>query len=421
MYNFELFGIEYQTRKLKNGAEIRLLKKVGAPIHIQACIRAGSRYNTISGLAHFFEHMLVAGTLSYPSKLSLATALEKVGGNFEATTDADFVRLTISVPQKSNASLALFILNEMLTRSLYSEDVFLNEKSVVLREQEERLRNTPLLLMDSLMEKMYPDYETNFKNLGTAKSLSDLQISDIRKFSITNVTADSTVYIVSGDVEMSDIEEQLSTIDLPTGRNMPVSEAPAISNSEHALHIERKGDNSDLLIGFRCDTNTHEDIAGLILIQQMFMGKSSSFMQRLRYERGLVYSGGVPFWDFNKTSIFGFRTICATKNASEVAHIMMDILINIYSNGITKSECESAKVKANSHYHFDLQTSMQWVDAESTSIRHNYDSDISGNALTIPTCTQQIDQVTLTDIFRKYFSSDNAYSVVFGQATSNNS
>ena len=415
MCNFSDFGVECQTSILKNKSKIYLLKKIGSPIHIQACIQAGSRYNSISGQAHFLEHILVAGTKLYPSKLALVTSLEKVGGYFEAITDADLIRLTISVPQTKHIPLAVSILNEMLTNSLYKEEVFHNEQSVILREQKDQLRNLSVLLMGTLMKKVYPDFDLCFNNLGTTKSVMDLQVKDIADFAKTNITAERTSYIISGAVEMQEIESLLSTIELPLGlgNSLPQLQFP-INNSERVAYIKQEGENSDILVGFRCDTNTLVDLAGLLLIQQMFTGRGNRLIQELRYKQGLVYGGGTPFWDFNGTSIFGLRTTCATAKLEDILVITLNILKEISTKGISESECENLKVKIDGHYRFKLQTSKEWLDAEVFALRHNIKNDKNVNALTILSLIQQIDANKLTEIFQKYFDPKNAHCVILG-------
>lgn len=414
MYNFSEFGIEYQTIFLKNKTRLHVLKRKGSPIHIQACIKAGSRHNSVPGQAHFLEHMLVSGSRLYPSKMLIAEALEKVGGYFEATTDSDLIRLTVSVVQTKDVALAVSILNEMLNNSLYSEEVFVNEQSVILREQKDRLRNLAVLPIDALMERVYPDFELHFQNLGTSKSIKELQIKDIVNFAKNNVTAERMTFIVSGDVEMTVVEDSLSEINLLSGLGNEYFKIQTPTIDKRVVLKKQEGENSDILIGFRCDTDTLEDVAGLLLVKQMFIGRGSRLMQELRYKRGLVYGGGVPFWDFSRTSVFGLRTTCATEKLEEVFSITLDILKEIYLKGVSELECEKLKIKTDSHYRFNLQTSKDWLDAEVFANRHYINNDRNINALTIPSLIQQMNADKLTEIFRKYIDPKYAYCVIFG-------
>ncbi|KXJ97900.1 MAG: Peptidase M16 inactive domain protein [Parcubacteria bacterium OLB19] len=419
MYNFSEFGVDYKTSFLKNKPKICILKRKGAPIHIQACIHAGSRNNSMSGQAHFLEHMLVNGTRLYPSKVLLAEALEKVGGYFEATTDADLIRITVSVSQRKDISLAVTILNEILTASLYREDVFENERQVILREQKDRLRNSSLILMDVFMKQVYSDFELRFQNLGTHESVNNLQLKDIVDFAKNNITIEKTTFIVSGDVEMRDVENLLSEIKLPHGLEKSFIRPQILIKNERVVCKKQEGENSDILIGFRCDTETLEDVAGLLLIKQMFTGRGSCLIQELRYKRGLVYGGGVPFWDFNGTSLFGLRTTCATEKIEEVLDVTLNVLKEIYLKGISELEYDNLKIKMDSHYRFNLQTSKEWLEAEVSAERHNIKDDKNMNALSIPSFIKQINANRLTEIFRKYIDLKYAHIVISGSVSEN--
>lgn len=415
LHTFKKFGVTYKKIKLDNGAELRLLQRTGAPIHIQACIQAGSRHNTVSGLAHFWEHMLLAGTNSYPSKLAIAQALEAVGGSFEATTDADLLRLTISLPNSDHFSLGTKVLNEILNESLYTEKAIENERAVILNEQKNRLGDSVYSLQHTLMKLMYIDYDLYFSNLGTAASVSSINQKNIKEFAAKKITSDRVTFIVSGDIDIETAQSALSTILLAKENDFKAPKIlPTPTGKTTNIQVQ-SGPQSNLAIGFRCDTKNPEDLAGLILIQQLAMGRSNPFITALRYNRGLVYGGKTLLWDFNGTSIFSIGTSCAPKNVIEVYRIMHQVLKDILQTGISDSVCAAAQTKADSYYRFNLQTSRQWLDAEAAAVRHTIEGGMESHALTILEHVHQMDDVTLTKIFTKFFSPEVAYHAVVGQ------
>ena len=413
MHFFSDFDIQYQAKVLENKSEIYFLRRKGFPVHIQACIKAGTRYNNVSGLSHFLEHLLLVGTKSYPSKFDMALALEKVGGYFDATTDADFIRITVSVPREEHARLAISILNEILTASLFLENTFKNEQEVILREQSDRYNDNSLLLSDTFMERVYPDFELHFKNLGTADSVSKIELNDIIKFFKTNITAERTSFIVSGDFTVDIIEKDLSSIILPRDSGDFLPELISSQNKQKIIYKNINTKNNDLFLGCRCDVNDFQEIIGLSMLQQMFMGRGNLLMQELRYKRGLVYGGSVLFWNFTNTSIFGFRTTCAKDKTIEVFDVVLNILNEVYLNGISELECEKLKIKIDSHYRFNLQSSRQWLDIQSFVLRHSAQNKI--DILDIFLQIQNMNHFLLTDIFRKYFNQNSMYGVVLGE------
>lgn len=417
MHTFKKFGVTYEKTRLNNGAEVRLLQRKGAPIHIQACIKAGSRHNTVPGLAHFWEHMLLAGTTAHPSKRAIAKALEEIGGSFEATTDADLLRLTISIPHSGGFEFASNVLNEILTTSAYTEEALENERSVILNEQNDRLKDPTYILQHTLMRLMYVEYERNFNNLGTAASVSAIQREDITEFATKNLTADRVIFVVSGDIDIDAVQKSLATISLAADNNYATPQIPSIQHDKTVSVLDRPDTQSNLAIGFRCDTKNPEELAGLILIQQLAMGRSNPFITALRYNRGLVYGGKTLLWDFNGTSVFSIGTSCASKNVVEVYSIMHEVLAGMLHQGISDTVCEAAQTKTDSHYRFNLQTSKQWLDAEVAAIRHSIEGGIDTNALTILQYIDKMDAHTLTETFKKFFASEKAYHAVIGHVS----
>ncbi len=78
------FGVKREERTLRNGCRVILYKKKNCPLFVKTCFLAGSRFNPEGkdGLAHFVEHMLVAGTKKFRSKDLLSMFLERYGGSF---------------------------------------------------------------------------------------------------------------------------------------------------------------------------------------------------------------------------------------------------------------------------------------------------------------------------------------------------
>lgn len=415
MSSFADFGVNYQTKTLKNQTKLILIQRKGAPVYIQALIKAGSRYNSVSGQAHFAEHMLVLGTKSYPTKLALSNVLEEIGGFFHASTDPDFLRITISIPEAKNIKLAISVLNEILTESLFDEAVFENEKSVILREQKERFsRSKSSALMETLASYLYPDFSAQANTLGTKESVSNMSLEDIRNFVKTHIVAQKTTFVVVGDIEVDKIEAELSSIKLPEG--VEVLHAPLLPTvaTERLILKKEEGDTTNLLLGFRLDIDNIQEVVGFFLIRQIFVGRSGLLMQELRYKRGLVYGGDVWFWNFSESSIFAIGTICAKEKTDIVFEVILEILNSVLKNGISEGDCEKLKIKLKSLYRFNLESSKEWLELESRVFRHRKNSDEKVNAMTILTEIDNMNAKTLTNIFRKYINTKNAYGLING-------
>ena len=89
------FGIKRESGILRSGVRLTVFRKPSAPIYTSFAFLSGGRFDTVGkeGLAHFMEHMIVAGTKKFPTKDKLAEYLESYGGAFHASTGNEVMNL----------------------------------------------------------------------------------------------------------------------------------------------------------------------------------------------------------------------------------------------------------------------------------------------------------------------------------------
>ena len=85
---------------------------------VSVLIRCGSRNEPkqYHGLSHFLEHMMFKSTLDYPELGDISKELDRIGGNYNATTSKNVTNYFICdlIPNKVNT--AIDILSSMALR-----------------------------------------------------------------------------------------------------------------------------------------------------------------------------------------------------------------------------------------------------------------------------------------------------------------
>ena len=411
MYNFQSFGVDYKVVTLKNGVKVRFLKKAGLPVYIQACFAAGTRFNEVAGAAHFTEHMLVAGTKKFETKSALTGKIEKEGGFLEAFTNPDFLALNLGVPKKSGVATALMVLKEALTNSLFSEKIFLNEQQVILSEIENYLQDKVRVIDYNLYKRLLPDFALRFNTLGARADIEKMQLKEILDFAQKNLVLSRLTYIVTGEFDEEEIIRGLEEINLPAGEKLVWDKfAPTLDKEKETRldFLKPASKNSGFLLGRRIDTENFEELAGLFLIRQLFVGRNNPFLEELRYKRGFIYGGGTPFLSLKGTSFLGFRTLVATENLEETFAVTLDIFEKIYQKGISEAELEVAKVKLDSYYRFLLQSAKSWLEEENFGLRIGEEGK-EINALSVLEKTENLNAEVVTELFRKYFKREEMW------------
>ena len=99
MLTLQDFNVKRESFDLSSGAHVVLFNRPKMPVHILVTFIAGSRFDPVGkeGLAHFIEHILLAGTTTYPTKDLLAGFIEDLGGSIGASTGADTLNLNVAL------------------------------------------------------------------------------------------------------------------------------------------------------------------------------------------------------------------------------------------------------------------------------------------------------------------------------------
>src|SRR5574343_264424 len=105
MQRLDKYNVNFSQGKINGKTDYFLFQRPGQPIHIKACFLAGSRFETKSDLAHFLEHMLLAGTQKYPNKRLLTTPLENIGGSIGAYTDMNYIAICLELADQKDLGI----------------------------------------------------------------------------------------------------------------------------------------------------------------------------------------------------------------------------------------------------------------------------------------------------------------------------
>lgn len=130
------FGIEKREASLSNGARLVVLRREKTPVSIRVLFRSGSRFDPPGkeGLAHFVEHMIVAGSRSFPTKDKLATYIEQLGGAFGAFAGSEVLGVDVEIGDPADFPQAVTVLHEILCEPLFEGRAIETEGKAILRE-----------------------------------------------------------------------------------------------------------------------------------------------------------------------------------------------------------------------------------------------------------------------------------------------
>ena len=93
-------------------------------------VGAGSRYERKdnNGIAHFFEHMAFKGSKKYKNSFEISSAIEGIGGLFNAFTSKDHTGYWIKATTEHTNTL-LDVLSDMILHPLLEAEEIEREKA----------------------------------------------------------------------------------------------------------------------------------------------------------------------------------------------------------------------------------------------------------------------------------------------------
>lgn len=291
-------------------------------------IKSGSRNETLEehGIAHLLEHMAFKGTARRSAR-DIAEQIEDVGGELNAATSTETTSYYARV-LKDHVPLAIDILADILTESVFDEDELEREKHVILQEIGAANDTPDDLVFDRFSEVAYRGQVIGRPILGTPETVKGFQPDQIRAYLARNYTTDRMFIVAAGAVDhdtlVKQVEDRFSL--LPTApAAQPVFEPARYLGGE--VRETRDLMDTQLLLGFEGKAYHARDFyCSQILANILGGGMSSRLFQEVREHRGLCYSVYAFHWGFSDTGIFGIHAATGGEDLPELVPVILQEL-----------------------------------------------------------------------------------------------
>ncbi len=309
-------------------------------------IKSGARDETEGehGIAHLLEHMAFKGT-NRRSARQIAEEIENVGGELNAATSTETTSYYARV-LKDDVPLAVDILADILTDSVFDEEELTREKHVILQEIGAANDTPDDVVFDRFSELAYAGQPLGRPILGTPETVQSFSSAEIRAYLDRNYTTDRMFVVAAGAVEhdafVKHVEERFSAL-RPQPEVSPVTQAARYTGGE--AREERDLMDAQVLIGFEGRAYHARDFyASQILANILGGGMSSRLFQEVREIRGLCYSIYAFHWGFSDSGIFGIHAATGGENLPELVPVIIDELRKA-SQSIEQQEIDRSRAQ----------------------------------------------------------------------------
>ncbi|MFT3756569.1 MAG: pitrilysin family protein [Pseudoxanthomonas sp.] len=313
--------------------------------------KAGSRNERpgITGLAHFFEHMMFNGT-ARRAQGDFDTEMEAAGGSNNASTNNDLTIYTDWFP--SSALEKIFDLeSDRMANLAFVPKVIESERGVVYSERRSSVDNDNFgTLMEQVQAAAFTAHPYTFPTIGWPSDIENWKLEDLQQFFKTYYAPNNAVLVIAGDVEPAQVFALADKYLAPL-QKQPAP--PAVTTVEPEQQGERrvtveKADAQSPLIAYAFHTGMGEGdkaIPALELLSTILsQGDSSRLHQRLvEREQAAVDVGSVVDAGFDPGLLWVYAALPPGGDLANAEKLLDDELARVASEGVTTAELEKAR------------------------------------------------------------------------------
>jgi predicted Zn-dependent peptidase len=351
------------TFTLDNGMKILVLEDNSIPnANMYLFYKVGSRneHPGITGLSHFFEHMMFNGSKKYGPKMFDRT-MEFNGGSNNAYTTEDVTVYTDWFP--ASAAEVMFDLEaDRISNLSIDPQMVSSERGVVLSERSTGLENSPWrLLLESVQATAFQEGAYHWPVIGYEEDIKNWTKEDLEYYFRTYYAPNNCVVVISGNVNAAEIkrlaDKYFAPIPAqPAARPVHLVEPP--QSVERRLTVQKHVANPYLCIGYHVPAARDSDFYALdILSSILTSGKSSRLYASLVDKKQVassVFTGFSPSFD---PGLFTINAV-ANKGTSAVAveKAIYQQLDSIKSKGISARELQKIKNQKLVEFYEQVET-----------------------------------------------------------------
>ena len=362
---------DVKTFTLKNGMKFLVVEDFSIPnANMYLFYKVGSRneYQGITGLSHFFEHMMFNGAKKYGPKLFDRT-MEFNGGANNAYTTENVTVYTDWFP--ASASEIIFDMEADRISSLSIDPKMVeSERGVVLSERRTGLENSPWrLLSQSVQATAFQEHPYHWPVIGYEDDMKNWTQQDLERYFKTYYAPNNCVVVVSGAIKLDQVKRLAEKYLEP----IPAQPAPPVvhivepaQTGERRITVKKEVATPYLMIAYHTPESKNEDYYALnILSSVLSSGKSSRLYTALVDKQQLATQVSSDFGDSFDPNLFNFYAV-ANKNINEtdLENAIYAEIEKIKTNGISETELQKIKNQKLMEFYSQVET----IDGKSNNI-----------------------------------------------------
>ena len=402
---------DVQSFTLKNGMKFLVVEDHSIPnANFYCTFKVGSRneYPGITGISHFFEHMMFNGAKKYGFK-QFDRAMEAAGGANNAWTSQNLTSYTDWFPAES-IDLIFDLEADRIGHLAFEHDVVESERGVVLSERITGMENDHFSFLDEQTRGMaFLAHPYRWSVVGYESDIKNWKLEDLQQYWETYYAPNNCVAVVVGDVQFENVKQlaEKHFASIPSREApRPVHTVEPKQMGEKRLVVNRQVSTPYLEILWHIPETSHKDYYALDLMDDILAtGRSSRLYKVLVEEKQVAVQFFTDFSDAFDPTVYGINAICSRGIAPETLEaVIYAELDRLIENGPTEKELEKVKGRKLASFYRQMET----INGRASGLgRYEIMFNDYKKFYTAPAAYQHVTAEDIQRVAKTYFTKNN--------------
>jgi predicted Zn-dependent peptidase len=396
---------------LENGMRVFVLEDNSIPnVAMYFFYKVGSRneYPGITGISHFFEHMMFNGAKKYGPK-EFDRVMEANGGSNNAYTSQN---LTVYQDWFPNQTMeVMFDLEADRIQYLNFDSIMIeSERGVILSERSTGLENDPMEeLWDEVQATAFTAHPYMWPVIGWESDIKNWTKQDLENYFRTYYAPNNCVVVITGDVKVDWVkslsEKYLATI--PSGpKPRDIHTVEPEQKGEKRVFVKRDVPSPYLLFAYHVPQASSEEYYALDLLESILSaGRTSRLYKSIVDDKQLAIDIGTAYWhSFDPTVMWIYAIANQGVKAEDLEKAILEEVDKLITEGVTSDELQKVKnQKLMNFYH-----SMETISGKANTIgSYEFFFGDYKKLFSAPEDYNRVTREEIQQLTQKYFTQDN--------------
>jgi predicted Zn-dependent peptidase len=393
---------DIQQFTLENGMKIIVLEDDSIPnANMYLFWRVGSRneYPGITGLSHFFEHMMFNGSKKYGPKMFDRT-MEAAGGANNAYTTENSTVYTDWFPA-DKLELMFDLEADRIENLNIDSKVVESERGVVTSERSTGLENSNFrMISEQVKAAAFRAHPYSWSVIGHESDIANWRLEDLQNYHKTYYAPNNAIVVIVGAVKTKQVKKLAKQYFGTIPQQKPPRRVHTVEpeqTGERRVYVQKTSVSSpNILLAFHIPQTLHKDYYPLSVLSNILSkGNSSRLTKSLVYEQKLasqVFSY-VPF-SIDPNLFYIYASAAPNVTAEQLEKGLIEQLNLVAKAGVEENELQKIKNRRSVDFYREMAT----INGKANTIGtyEFYFSDYQQ----LFDAPKKLDQVTVEDVKR---------------------